>query len=162
MAENPPGALISLLFCRDLDNGVGCHRFGNYLWQSKLLACVSHSVYLPDLGRAHLHLTRTSMLPPGWPGYRVWYPILIFPGSIPWLYSLLNLVFPVIESHFSGPSSFEGQDCLTMLAGSLCMPVPRGWLWSLHLRCVMPGPSSVYLVPADLFFPSCFSQNLIC
>lgn len=161
MVENPRGALISLLFCRSLDNGIGCHRFGNYDNGSCLPVSPTLCTSLIQAGLT-FSSSGTSMLPPGWPGHRVWYPILIFPGSIPWLYSLLNLVFPVIESHFSGPSSFEGQDCLTILAGSLCMPVPRGWPWSLHLRCVMSRPSSVYLVPADLFFPSCFSQNLIC
>ena len=143
---------------------------------------------------------------PGQPGHRVWYPSLIFPGSIPcthatfffstWFFPSLNLIsqglilkiyfifravlilciyfwlphaelpWPGIEpvppaveawslNHQTGrevlrPYCFEGQDCLTMLASSFCGPAPEGWPWSLHCTCLMPGPFSVYLVPAGL------------
>lgn len=40
MVENPRDSLISLLFCRSLDNGISCHRFRDHLCQSNLLACL--------------------------------------------------------------------------------------------------------------------------
>lgn len=207
MVELPQGVLISLLFFRSLDKGIHGYRFGDCLWQSSWLPeFVSYSMYLPDLGIAHLHLIQNCHAV-SW-CHRVWYPSLIFPGSIPcthetfffstWFFPSLNLIFqglilkiyfifravlilyiyfwlhhaelswpgiepvpPAVEAwnlnhqttrEVLRPYCFESQDCLTMLAGSFCRPAPGGWPWSLHLTCSMPGPFSVYLVPAGLIF----------
>ena len=57
MVEIPQGILISLLFCRNLDQGDLLLWIQDCLWQSSWLPeFVSYSMYVPDLGRANFHL----------------------------------------------------------------------------------------------------------
>lgn len=152
MVENPRDSLI-LLFCRSLQNGICCHGFSDCICQSDLLACTFlplHSSWC-GLSSSSPHpgplccLLVVQAIDCGTP-FRALL-VLLYALS----HSLLKLVFPITASHFLRTLLFQGlKQFLTMLAVSLCMPVPGGPPRSLHLRHSMPGPSSAQLGPWSL------------